>query len=317
MTVRDLNAGDPIIRIDGLIKRFADVTAVDRLSLSVYRGEIFGLVGPDGAGKTATMRMLAGVMRPDAGAIIIDGIDAAADPEGVKPHVSYMPQRFALYEDLTIDENIRFYADLFEVAPAVRRERASRLLAASGMSAFRRFKAGQLSGGMKQKLGLTCALVHTPRILLLDEPTTGVDPVSRRDFWRILYGLREEGVTIVISTAYLDEAERCNRLTLLHAGHALYCDTPAALKRRMPGALIAISSSEGRDVRNAIGGLPGVSNALLVGDGVHAMVDDADMRIRELREALGRAGVSFSGIAVATPSIEDVFVTLLETGGVS
>jgi ABC-2 type transport system ATP-binding protein len=317
MTVHDLNAGGPIIRIDGLIKRFTDVTAVDRLSLSVYRGEIFGLVGPDGAGKTATMRMLAGVMRPDAGAIIIDGIDAVADPEGVKPHVSYMPQRFALYEDLTIDENIRFYADLFEVAPAVRRERASRLLAASGMSAFRRFKAGQLSGGMKQKLGLTCALVHTPRILLLDEPTTGVDPVSRRDFWRILYGLREEGVTIVISTAYLDEAERCNRLTLLHAGHALYCDTPAALKQRMPGALIAISSSEGREVRHAIGGLPGVSNALLVGDGVHAMVDDADLRIRELREALGRAGVSFSRIAVATPSIEDVFVTLLETGGAS
>jgi ABC-2 type transport system ATP-binding protein len=317
MMVHDLNAGGPIIRIDGLIKRFTDVTAVDRLSLSVYRGEIFGLVGPDGAGKTATMRMLAGVMRPDAGAIIIDGIDAVVDPEGVKPHVSYMPQRFALYEDLTIDENIRFYADLFEVAPAVRRERASRFLAASGMSAFRRFKAGQLSGGMKQKLGLTCALVHTPRILLLDEPTTGVDPVSRRDFWRILYGLREEGVTIVISTAYLDEAERCNRLTLLHAGHALYCDTPAALKQRMPGALIAISSSEGREVRHAIGGLPGVSNALLVGDGVHAMVDDADLRIRELREALGRAGVSFSRIAVATPSIEDVFVALLETGGAS
>jgi ABC-2 type transport system ATP-binding protein len=317
MTVQDLNADGPIIRIDGLVKRFADTKAVDRLSLSVCRGEIFGLVGPDGAGKTATMRMLAGVMRPDAGVIMIDGIDAVGDPEGVKPHVSYMPQRFALYEDLTVDENIRFYADLFEVAPAVRRERAARLLAASGMSAFGRFKAGQLSGGMKQKLGLTCALVHTPKILLLDEPTTGVDPVSRRDFWHILYGLREEGVTIVISTAYLDEAERCNRLTLLHAGHALYCDTPAALKQRMPGALIAISSTQGRDVRNAIGDLTGVSNALLVGDGVHAMVDDANMRIPELQEALGRAGISFSGIAVATPSIEDVFVTLLETGGAS
>jgi ABC-2 type transport system ATP-binding protein len=317
MTVQDLKGDGPIIRINGLTKRFADVAAVDRLSLSVHRGEIFGLVGPDGAGKTATMRMLAGVMRPDAGAMIIDGIDVVADPEGAKPHLSYMPQRFALYEDLTVDENICFYADLFEVTPAVRRERAALLPAASGMSAFRRFKAGQLSGGMKQKLGLTCALVHTPRILLLDEPTTGVDPVSRRDFWRILYGLREEGVTIVISTAYLDEAERCNRLTLLHAGHALYCDTPAALKQRMPGALIAISSTEGRDVRNAIADLPGVSNALLVGTGVHAMVDDADMRIPELREALGRAGISFSSIAVATPSIEDVFVTLLETGGAS
>jgi ABC-2 type transport system ATP-binding protein len=317
MTAQRQNTDAPIIRINGLVKRFADVIAVDRLSLSVNRGEIFGLVGPDGAGKTATMRMLAGVMQPDAGAIIIDGVDAVADPEGVKPHVSYMPQRFALYEDLTVDENIRFYADLFEVAPEVRRERAARLLAASGMNVFGRFKTGQLSGGMKQKLGLTCALVHTPKILLLDEPTTGVDPVSRRDFWRILYGLREEGVTIVISTAYLDEAERCNRLTLLHAGHALYCDTPAALKQRMPGALVAISSTAGRDVRTALSGMPGVSNALLVGDGVHAMVDDAEARIPELQNALRLAGVSFSAIAVATPSIEDVFVALLETGGAS
>jgi ABC-2 type transport system ATP-binding protein len=304
----------PIIQVDGLIKRFAEFTAVDRLSFSVNRGEIFGLVGPDGAGKTATMRMLAGVMRPNGGAIIIDGVDAVADPEEAKQHVSYMPQRFGLYEDLTVDENIRFYADLFEVPPAIRRERASRLLAASGMSNFGGFRAGQLSGGMKQKLGVTCALVHTPKILLLDEPTTGVDPVSRRDFWRILYGLREDGVTIVISTAYLDEAERCNRLTLLHSGRALYCDTPAELKKHMPGALIAISSTEGRAVRSAISGRPGVSQVLLVGDGVHAVVDDADLRIPQLREALRLAGVSVSGIAVASPSIEDAFVALLETG---
>jgi len=308
------DAERPIIRIEGLTKRFADVTAVDRLSLEVNAGEIFGLVGPDGGGKTTTMRMLAGVMRCDAGAMVIDGVDAVADPEGVKAHVSYMPQRFALYEDLTVDENIRFYAELFEVAPAARRERGSRLLAASGMTAFRRFRAGQLSGGMKQKLGLSCALVHTPKILLLDEPTTGVDPVSRRDFWRILYGLRAEGVTIVISTAYMDEAERCNRLTLLHEGRALYCDTPAALKQRMPGALIAITSAAGRAVRDAISGLPGVGNALLVGDGVHVMVDRADGRIAELQEALRVAGVGFSSVVVAAPSIEDVFVALLETG---
>ncbi len=306
----------PIIQVDGLIKRFAELAAVDRLSFSVKRGEIFGLVGPDGAGKTATMRMLAGVMRPDGGAIVIDGVDAVADPEEAKQHVSYMPQRFGLYEDLTVDENICFYADLFEVPPAIRRERASRLLAASGMSDFGRFKAGQLSGGMKQKLGVTCALVHTPKILLLDEPTTGVDPVSRRDFWRILYGLREDGVTIVISTAYLDEAERCNRLTLLHSGHALYCDTPAALKQRMPGVLIAISSSDGRAVRAAITGQAGVSQVLLVGDGVHAVVDDANVRIPQLLEALRRADVSFADVAVAAPSIEDVFVALLETGDV-
>ena len=305
----------PIIQVDGLIKRFADFNAVDRLSFSVSRGEVFGLVGPDGAGKTATMRMLAGVMRPDGGAIIIDGVDAVADPEGAKHHVSYMPQRFGLYEDLTVNENIRFYADLFEVPPAIRRERADRLLAASGMTKFGDFRAGQLSGGMKQKLGVACALVHTPKILLLDEPTTGVDPVSRRDFWRILYGLREEGVTIVISTAYLDEAERCNRLILMHSGRALYCDTPAALKQHMPGALIAISSTDGRAVRSAISGRPGVSQVLLVGDGVHAVVDDADVRIPQLRDAIRVAGAPASDLAVAAPSIEDVFVALLETGG--
>ena len=304
----------PIIQVDGLIKRFAEFTAVDRLSFSVNRGEIFGLVGPDGAGKTATMRMLAGVMRPDGGAIVIDGVNAVADPEETKQHVSYMPQRFGLYEDLTVDENIRFYADLFEVPPAIRRERAGRLLAASGMSNFGRFRAGQLSGGMKQKLGVACALVHTPKILLLDEPTTGVDPVSRRDFWRILYGLREDGVTIVISTAYLDEAERCNRLTLMHSGRALYCDTPAALKKHMPGTLIAISSADGRAVRSAITGRPGVSQVLLFGDGVHAVVDDADVRIPQLRDAMRLAGVPISDVAVAAPSIEDVFVALLETG---
>jgi ABC-2 type transport system ATP-binding protein len=310
-----MSADAPIILVEGLTKRFQELTAVDHLSLSVNRGEIFGLVGPDGAGKTATMRMLAGVMRPDDGNLMIDGVDARADPEEAKQHVSYMPQRFGLYEDLTVDENIRFYADLFEVPAAIRKERARRLLEASEMTNFGGFKAGQLSGGMKQKLGLTCALVHTPRILLLDEPTTGVDPVSRRDFWRILYGLREQGVTIVISTAYLDEAERCNRLTLLHSGHALYCDTPHSLKQQMPGALISIQSPNGRAVRATITGQPGVSHVILVGDGVHAVVDDPKLRIPQLRDALERANVPLAEVAVTTPSIEDVFVALLETGG--
>jgi ABC-2 type transport system ATP-binding protein len=310
-----MNAGTPIVTADALTKRFAESVAVHDLSFAVGRGEIFGLVGPDGAGKTTTMRMLAGVLPPDAGGIVIDDVDVVADPEQAKQHISYMPQRFGLYEDLTVDENIRFYADLFEVPAALREERATRLLAASGMSQFRRRLAGQLSGGMKQKLGLTCALVHTPRVLLLDEPTTGVDPVSRRDFWRILYGLREEGVTILISTAYLDEAERCNRLALLHGGRVLYCDTPVALKRHMPGALIVIASSAAREVRAAITGLAGVSNVILVGDGVHAVVDDATVRIPELRRALETGNVPFADIAVGEPSIEDVFVALLEDTG--
>jgi ABC-2 type transport system ATP-binding protein len=308
-------APDLIVSADRLTKRFAALTAVEGLSFSVRRGEIFGLVGPDGAGKTTTMRMLAGVMQPDAGSIIIDGIDVVADPENGKQRLSYMPQRFGLYEELTVDENIRFYADLFEVPDGLREERAARLLMASGMSQFRKRRAGQLSGGMKQKLGLTCALVHTPQVLLLDEPTTGVDPVSRRDFWRILYGLREEGVTILLTTAYLDEAERCNRLALLHRGRVLYCDTPAALKQHMPGAVVAISSGAGREVRAAITALDGVTDVILVGGGVHAVVDDAALRIPELRNALQRQNVPFDDIAVATPSIEDVFVALLEDDG--
>jgi len=310
-------AGGPIVAAEGLTKRFAALAAVDGLSFAVNRGEIFGLVGPDGAGKTTAMRMLAGVMRPDGGSIVVDGVDVVSDPEAGKQHLSYMPQRFGLYEDLTVDENIRFYADLFEVPNSVRQERANRLLAASGMSQFRKRLAGQLSGGMKQKWGLTCALVHTPQILLLDEPTTGVDPVSRRDFWSILYDLREEGVTILITTAYLDEAERCNRLALLHNGRVLYCDTPAALKQRMPGTVVAISSASGREVRAAIAEREGVSNVILVGAGVHAVVDDAALRIPQLRNALQAGNIPFADIAVAAPSIEDVFVSLLDDEGKS
>lgn len=183
------------------------------------------------------------------------------------------------------------------------------------MTQFRGFLAGQLSGGMKQKLGLTCALVHTPQVLLLDEPTTGVDPISRRDFWRILYDLREQGVTIVISTAYLDEAERCNRLALLYGGRVLYCDAPKQLKQRMPGALLAISSSDGRAARAVIAISPGVTHALLVGDGVHAVVDDANLRLPQLRDALQRAGIPVGDIAIVEPGIEDVFVALLENRG--
>ena len=309
-----MNARGCVIEATGLTKHFDAVAAVDGLTFTVDRGEIFGLVGPDGAGKTVTMRMLAGVMRPDGGRIIIDGVDVVAEPEEGKQHISYMPQRFGLYEDLTVDENIRFYADLFEIPRVTREERAHLLLAASGMSQFRSRLAGQLSGGMKQKLGLTCALVHAPKILLLDEPTTGVDPVSRRDFWRILYGLREEGVTIVISTAYLDEAERCNRLALLHAGHVLYCDTPAALKRRMPGALLIITSAAGRDARSIVARLEGVGSAILVGDGVHVVVDNASLRIPQLRDALRQGDVPFADIVIGEPSIEDVFVALLEDG---
>jgi len=301
-------AAPPAIVVDGLTKRFAGTTAVDGLRFTVGAGEIFGLVGPDGAGKTTAMRMLAGVMRPDAGSATVAGHDVVADPESVKRRISYMPQGFGLYEDLTVDENIRFYADLFDVRGATRTERSARLLAASGMSRFRDRLAGQLSGGMKKKLGLTCALINTPRVLLLDEPTTGVDPVSRRDFWRILYELVGEGVTVVVSTAYLDEAERCHRLALLHQGRVLLCDAPVRLKTAMPGTVVLVTSPAPDEVRAALGGAPGVSGLLVVGDGVHLVVDDATTRVPDLRARLVAAAVPFADVAPMPPTFEDVFV---------
>src|SRR3984957_16563941 len=222
---------DKTVVVRDLVKDFPGVRAIDHLSFDVAPGEIFGIVGPDGAGKTTTMRILAGVLAPDGGGASVAQCDVVADPEGVKHLISYMPQRFGLYEDLTVDENIRFYADLFGVRRHDRESRAAELLKSCGMTEFRGRQAGKLSGGMKQKLGLVCALIHTPRVLLLDEPTNGVDPVSRRDFWGILYGLREHGVTIVLSTAYMDEAERCSRLALVSAGEIRHCDTPERLKQ--------------------------------------------------------------------------------------
>jgi ABC-2 type transport system ATP-binding protein len=298
----------------GLVRRFGSVAVVQNVNFEIMRSEIFGLVGPDGAGKSTIMRMLAGVLRPDAGEIHLAGIDVVANPERAKPYLSYMPQRFGLYEDMTVAENIFFYATLFEVPAKIRRERSRELLAAAGLQSFERRLAGKLSGGMKQKLGLVCALIHTPRVLLLDEPTTGVDPVSRRDFWGILYSLREHGVTIVLSTAYMDEAERCSRLALLHAGEIRHCDTPARLKQMMPGALLAVATSDARGAQVALEGLPGVLGRLLMGDRVNVRVDDAERRLPALRARLAERGIRDAEIARIDPGIEDVFVALLGSG---
>jgi len=297
------------ITASGVSRHFGELAAVSGVDLSIARGEIFGLVGPDGAGKTTLMRMLAGVLRPDAGSITLDGIDVLADPEAVKPRLSYMPQRFGLYEDLTVAENIFFYAELFGVAPAERRARTAELLEAAGMAPFRRRLAGQLSGGMKQKLGLVCALIHQPSVLLLDEPTTGVDPVSRRDFWAILYNLRESGVTIMFSTAYMDEAERCSRLALMHAGKVRLCDTPARLKQAMPGVLLAVSAPDPRAVRAALAEASGVLGVLLKGDHVNLRADSA-ARADEFAATLRARGIAYTAITPEAPGIEDVFVAL-------
>jgi ABC-2 type transport system ATP-binding protein len=221
---------ESIIETRGLTKRFGTLTAVDHLDLAVAKGEIFGLVGPDGAGKTTTLRMLCGLMDPSEGSARVAGHDVARESRAVKDQIGYMAQRFGLYQDLTVEENMIFYADLFDITGDTRAQLTAQLLRMTRMEPFRARLAGQLSGGMKQKLALMCTLLHRPRILFLDEPTNGVDPVSRRDFWAILYQLLKDGITIFMTTAYLDEAERCNRVGLMHKGKLIRCATPGAMK---------------------------------------------------------------------------------------
>jgi ABC-2 type transport system ATP-binding protein len=222
---------ESIIETHGLTRRFGESVAVDHLDLSIAAGEIFGLVGPDGAGKTTTLRMLCGLIDPSEGSALVAGYDVALEPQAVKDRIGYMSQKFGLYMDLSVQENMVFYADLFGVIGSQRASLTAELLRMTRMEPFYDRPAGQLSGGMKQKLALMCTLLHRPQILLLDEPTNGVDPVSRRDFWAILYQLLKEGITILMTTAYLDEAERCNRVGLMHRGRLIRCDTPEALKQ--------------------------------------------------------------------------------------
>jgi len=222
-----------VIKTTNLTRKFGDLTAVNDLNIDIPEGEIFGIVGPDGAGKTTTMRLLTGILDPTAGEGWVYGRHIVKEAEILKDNIAYMSQRFGLYEDLTVMENINFYADIYCVPENERDDKIEKLLGFSNLTPFKERLAGRLSGGMKQKLGLACSLIHTPKVLFLDEPTNGVDPVSRRDFWRILHNLLKEKVTIFYSTSYLDEAERCKRVGLIHKGKLLRCDTPEAIKKEM------------------------------------------------------------------------------------
>jgi ABC-2 type transport system ATP-binding protein len=301
----------PAIRTQGLRRTFGELVAVAGLDLEVQEGEIFGLVGPDGAGKTTTMRMLTGILPPTAGAATVAGCDVAHDSARLKDHIGYMSQRFGLYPDLSVAENIAFYADIYGVPRRELAARTERLLGFSNLTPFKHRLAGNLSGGMKQKLGLACALIHTPRVLFLDEPTNGVDPVSRRDFWRILYQLVREGVTLFVSTAYLDEAERCNRLALLHEGRLLGMGTPDEVKRLMPGTLLEVRTSAPRrtaallreHLRNASVGL--------FGDRVHVATRTPDHAEAETRRLVAGAGFELLSLHPVEPSLEDVFVSVI------
>jgi ABC-2 type transport system ATP-binding protein len=297
------------IRVTGLTQRFGDKTAVNNLTLAVKEGEVFGLVGPDGAGKTTVMRLLAGLMAPTAGEAWVYGCHTVNDSEQLRNHISYMPQRFGLYLDLTVQENIDFYADLYNVPRQIRKEKTTELLAFSNMTPFRDRLARNLSGGMKQKLALACALIHTPKVLLLDEPTNGVDPLSRRDFWRILYRLLEEKVTIFVSTAYLDEAERCARIGLLHRGQLILSGTPDEVKTHMRGVLVEIRCGEPRQVLPLlIANLAPVS-AGLFGAKIHLVLNGEPTQVlHTVKNMLQDLGLQ-AETEIVVPSLEDVFIS--------
>jgi ABC-2 type transport system ATP-binding protein len=294
-----------------LTRRFGTQAAVDRLSIRVERGEIFGLVGPDGAGKTTTLRLLCGLLDPTEGKAWVAGRDVERDLAAVKDRIGYMAQRFGLYVDLTVEENMWFYADLFGISQGERATLAARLLKMTRMDPFRRRLAGNLSGGMKQKLALMCTLLHHPEILFLDEPTTGVDPVSRRDFWAILYQLVKDGLTVVITTAYLDEAERCNRVGLMHRGRLICCEAPDMLKRNLEEECFEVQTTDARRDKEFLERLSGVLSVEPAGATLHLFLSPAQTSVDRLEKeaaARGLSGLSFRRIV---PSLEDAFIALI------
>lgn len=305
------NETETAIHTAGLRKRFDDITAVDGIDLDVQEGEIFGLVGPDGAGKTTTMRMLSGVMDPSEGAIEVAGSDVIEETEAAKRKLGYMSQQFSLYGDLTVAENLTFFGRIYNVPTRERKEREEELLDFSRLTPFRHRLAEHLSGGMKQKLALACTLLHTPDVLLLDEPTTGVDPVSRRDFWRILYSLLSEGVTLFISTPYMDEAERCNRVALMDRGRILLCDTPQALKERMRGVLIELIANPQRKAKAVLEKLDSIQDVQVFGERLHVWLTEAEDVETLLTETLKEADVQIDSMRRMLPGLEDVFISML------
>ncbi|HEY7472816.1 MAG TPA: ABC transporter ATP-binding protein [Gemmatimonadota bacterium] len=305
-------ARDPAIDVRGLGRRFGNAWAVEDLTVDVREGELFGLVGPDGAGKTTTLRMLAGVLAPSRGDAIVLGESVAGDPEAMKPRIAYMPQRFGLYSDLTVRENLDFYADLHGVRRGSTREsRIERLYRFSNLQPFAGRLAGKLSGGMKQKLALSCALIHRPRLLLLDEPTFGVDPISRRDLWIILQEMLTEGITILLSTSYLDEAERCDRVALLDAGRIVALDSPRSLQSTLEGRAFAIRAHSPRTALRILRERPEASRAALFGESVHLTLKaPAETLPDPIRNALDVADVGLESVERIRPSLEDVFIEL-------
>jgi ABC-2 type transport system ATP-binding protein len=302
----------PIIETRKLTRDFKNTRAVNSLSLSIQPGELFGLVGPDGAGKTTTMRLLAGLLKITEGSAQVAGYDLARQPEAIKPKVGYMAQRFSLYGELSVQENLDFFSELYDVEAAGLAERKERLLVFAGLTEFKDRRAKHLSGGMKKKLALACTLVHQPEILLLDEPTTGVDPVSRREFWDILTDLYLEGTTIVVSTPYMDEADRCSRVGLMYEGKLVVCAAPQEIRKQIRGELIEVRPDDWQAARDLLEQLPGVLEVQTYGNVLHMFVESAEQTLPEIKTALKERQLSYRSIRRATPRMEEAFISLIK-----
>jgi ABC-2 type transport system ATP-binding protein len=300
----------PVVEARGLTRCFEGLTAVDHLDLEVAEGEIFGLVGPDGAGKTTTLRMLCGLLDPTEGEARVAGHDVVRETRAVKDCMGYMAQRLGLYPDLTVDENMVFYAEIYGIGRARRDEMIPPLLRMTRMEPFRARQAGKLSGGMRQKLGLMCSLLHRPKILLLDEPTTGVDPVSRRDFWAILYQLIQEGMSVFLSTAYLDEAERCHRVGLLHQGRMICCGSPEALRGQMEEVCYEVRTPDLRAARQALQSAAEVLCVESAGPVLHLFLAPSAAP-DVIQRKLGEHGITGAAVRTVEPSLEDMFIALV------
>ena len=300
-----------VIETENLTRSFKSLKAVDGLSLSVRRGEIIGLVGPDGSGKTTTIRMLCAIMDPTEGSARVAGFDTVAEPEKIKRRIGYMAQRFNLYGDLSVMENLDFFADVFQVRGRQRRERKERLLRFAQLTEFRTRRAAHLSGGMQKKLALACTLIHQPEIIFLDEPTTGVDPVSRREFWDILTELHLQGITIFVSTPYMDEAERCSRVALMYQGQIIVCDEPERIKGLVAGDLAELRPSDLRLAEEIVASVAGVLEVQTYGDLLHVFVDDLALRQAALLDALQAADIQVIDLRQTRPRMEEAFISLV------
>ncbi len=299
---------DEAIAVEGLTRSFGETAAVRNLDFSVRRGEMFYVVGPDGAGKSTLIRLLSGILRPTSGSGRILGFDLEGGHEDIKKHIGYLSQSFTLYGDLTVDENIEFFAEIHGVRAY--QDRRQELLAFTRLEPFRNRLAENLSGGMRQKLALACTLVHTPDLLLLDEPTTGVDPVSRRDFWKILFGLLQKGMTIMVTTPYLDEAERGSRVALMDKGRFVVVDAPAALKSMMKGEVVELVCDDNRKAASALKNLPGLTDVQTFGDRLNVVMEDTGKTRPEIERKLGQSGLKILDWRRVSPSLENVFIAL-------